>query len=80
MQRLLFLVLCLTLAACDERAAPLSAYRHPEDAMASVLPLALAGVYPCASRQKEDGIDVVARLATDQCYKMQPARRGRLDR
>ena len=67
----------LTLSACDQRAAPLAAYRHPVDAAASILPLNLFGVYSCASRRNIDGVSIIEGLPLDQCYKMQPARRFR---
>jgi hypothetical protein len=67
----------LALSACDQRAPPLVAYRHPRDALASVLPLDVLGIYPCASRQKESGIEVVVGVPVDQCFKMLPAKRFR---
>jgi hypothetical protein len=69
--------ICLTLACCDQRAAPIVAYRHPTDALASMLPLSMFGIYRCASLQKESGLDVVVGIPIDQCYKMQPAKRFR---
>lgn len=70
-------VALLALSACDQRAAPLAAYRHPIDAAESILPLNLFGVYSCASRRKIDGVNILEGLPLDQCYKMQPARRFR---
>ena len=51
------------------------AYRHPRDAFASLLPLDALGIYPCASRQKESGIEVIVGVPVDQCFKMLPAKR-----
>lgn len=67
----------LILSACNERASPLAAYRHAGDALASVLPLGVLGIYPCASRQKESGIEVIVGVPVDQCFKMLPAERFR---
>jgi hypothetical protein len=65
------------LSACDRGATPLIAYRHAGDAMARVLPLGVFDIYPCASRQKIQGTDVIVGVPFDQCYKMLPPKRYR---
>lgn len=77
MNRLFAALVCLSVTACDKRAPPLAAYRRPIDALASALPLRVFGLYPCASLQKQDGIDVVVGVPVDQCYKMLPPQRFR---
>lgn len=53
------------------------AYSHTADALAAVFPLGVFGIYPCAHRQKESGIDVIVSIPDDQCFKMLPATRFR---
>lgn len=67
----------LALNACDQRTPSLVAYRHLSDALASVLPLDVFGIYPCASRRKEGGVEVIVGVPVDQCFKMLPAKRFR---
>jgi len=75
MKRWCVAALCLGLGACDKGAPPLAAYRHPRDALASVLPLHWFGVHVCGAVQKENGMDVIIGVPVDQCYKMRPAQR-----
>ncbi|WP_332785682.1 hypothetical protein [Sphingomonas sp. PB1R3] len=67
----------LILAGCGERSVPLTAYRHPADAIASLVPLRFIRLYPCANHETINGIDVLAAIPTDECYKMLPPRRFR---
>jgi hypothetical protein len=77
MKRLWIIPFFLSLGACDRDATPLAAYRRPTDALASVLPLAMLGIYPCASLEKRNGTRVIVGVPVDQCYKMRPKQRFR---
>jgi hypothetical protein len=73
MKRSWIILIFFGLGACDRSATPLAAYRHPGDALASVLPLSIFDIYPCASVTKEDGMKVIVGVPDDQCFKMLPS-------
>ena len=65
----------LAYASRDEGAPPLSSYKHVGDAIASVLPLSILGIYPCASAKEVNGSRVLVRKPMEDCYQMLPAQR-----
>ena len=70
------LLLLLGLAACGN-GTPLVAYKSSVDAIASILPLSIIGIYACADATVMDGVEVIQGRPFDQCYRMQPQRRFR---
>jgi hypothetical protein len=65
----------LAIASKDEGTPPLSSYKHVGDAIASVLPLSIFGIYPCASSGELNGSRVLVWKPAEDCYKMLPAQR-----